>query len=815
MKKTLHDKWLRGALATVLVIVVGAWSTGCRKEQPPPPPEAPEEPEVVAVDLGALAQIMEAPSEFEALYGALSALHEALATEGAIPPNEIGRARELHFEASFAALVMSAVAEAEFAPLPALMDLDEDLEGPVPALLAFGERLGDESTAAKAARLIEWMLAEPPARDLLDAPSPQDWDEHSGDDSSTGLAVRATALKLIDGLAATWPQKPEAERYEEAARLLQGLLCVNCGDLAEVAPEERADLLYAADNLGIVCPASADRIARHGPHMYRRAVAEGCKPSDFGLQDTPDGLAVLTGGNALVLRALAIAGQAMRTPATESPLGGLVAAKAAALEQSLGELLLPLALPWLPAPVRVLFPDEGDEPPETEAPSVVPPLHVKTGGVRRPAPPLEAAVITDNGVSLALRPLVAFRRGAVFLEDLAAGYAFPGEEIITYEGLAAADRERARRAREEEIEIGDPDVIEKLKEGLGALASRAATFTPRAFHGDELLGANSYADDEPLSALVAVHHTAPAFLLRRTLASMHAAGYRHPLLSRPATHDLAGDHVLPVVFRAPADLPDDLVAVTHERPILVVIEEDAVILHPPRGPKERLAPAGERPDWPEEAAPLRDYRRRFFAAKIELPEPSEPIGPAVAQAALRLRFEHDAGGLMYVTASPDAMAGRVVEILAALAHVGDEPLAPLSALSPGLECDEDCPTSLAVLFPEVAIPEKPEPPRERPAPPPPPGFCEEKDIAQVVGARRGSFQYCYESQLQQFPDIEGRVNIRFTVGTEGEVANVRVTQSTLNNRPVEECLLRVFRQMRFRPPRGGVCVVNWPLVFRR
>ena len=40
-----------------------------------------------------------------------------------------------------------------------------------------------------------------------------------------------------------------------------------------------------------------------------------------------------------------------------------------------------------------------------------------------------------------------------------------------------------------------------------------------------------------------------------------------------------------------------------------------------------------------------------------------------------------------------------------------------------------------------------------------------------------------------------------------------MTENTVADGQVGDCILRVLRRMRFAQPEGGICVVQWPFVF--
>ena len=68
--------------------------------------------------------------------------------------------------------------------------------------------------------------------------------------------------------------------------------------------------------------------------------------------------------------------------------------------------------------------------------------------------------------------------------------------------------------------------------------------------------------------------------------------------------------------------------------------------------------------------------------------------------------------------------------------------------------------------------------------------------------RRCSLQVraCYDAELIDNPGLEGRINVRFTVGREGRVTTAAVGASTLRNPTLETCLVDAVKLCRFANP---------------
>ena len=89
-----------------------------------------------------------------------------------------------------------------------------------------------------------------------------------------------------------------------------------------------------------------------------------------------------------------------------------------------------------------------------------------------------------------------------------------------------------------------------------------------------------------------------------------------------------------------------------------------------------------------------------------------------------------------------------------------------------------------------------------------------KDVLRNAILRRGeAIRGCYESRLLSEPDLKGQLTVRWTINPAGKVHKTAMIDKSLNDTVVEDCVLRVARRTRFKRPRGGYCVFQWPFVF--
>ncbi len=87
-------------------------------------------------------------------------------------------------------------------------------------------------------------------------------------------------------------------------------------------------------------------------------------------------------------------------------------------------------------------------------------------------------------------------------------------------------------------------------------------------------------------------------------------------------------------------------------------------------------------------------------------------------------------------------------------------------------------------------------------------------IRQVVRDHHEQLQYCYSKELSRSPSLRGRLTIKWTIASDGYVTQAEVRDSTLDNSPVQQCVVGKIRAWRFPKPKGGgVVIVNYPFLF--
>ncbi|MFO0756232.1 MAG: AgmX/PglI C-terminal domain-containing protein [Byssovorax sp.] len=87
-----------------------------------------------------------------------------------------------------------------------------------------------------------------------------------------------------------------------------------------------------------------------------------------------------------------------------------------------------------------------------------------------------------------------------------------------------------------------------------------------------------------------------------------------------------------------------------------------------------------------------------------------------------------------------------------------------------------------------------------------------ESIRRLIHLQWGRIKLCYENGLRKNPSLQGRIVVNFVIGRDGSVSSVSDGGSTLSDREVVNCVLRVFYGFSFPPPEGGIVTVTYPLV---
>ena len=88
-------------------------------------------------------------------------------------------------------------------------------------------------------------------------------------------------------------------------------------------------------------------------------------------------------------------------------------------------------------------------------------------------------------------------------------------------------------------------------------------------------------------------------------------------------------------------------------------------------------------------------------------------------------------------------------------------------------------------------------------------------VAAVIKRHANEIRFCYNKELQKDPSLGGKVAVSWTIAPSGAVSDAMVSESTLGNANVENCIVSRIRRWRFPQEKNGASTqVNFPWVFK-
>jgi len=88
-------------------------------------------------------------------------------------------------------------------------------------------------------------------------------------------------------------------------------------------------------------------------------------------------------------------------------------------------------------------------------------------------------------------------------------------------------------------------------------------------------------------------------------------------------------------------------------------------------------------------------------------------------------------------------------------------------------------------------------------------------IRRIIRRHLNEIRFCYQKELTTDRELNGRVVVKFTIASSGQVVSSLVDRTTLNHAPLEACVVLAVRRWLFpKPEDGGLVQVSYPFVFR-
>ena len=86
-------------------------------------------------------------------------------------------------------------------------------------------------------------------------------------------------------------------------------------------------------------------------------------------------------------------------------------------------------------------------------------------------------------------------------------------------------------------------------------------------------------------------------------------------------------------------------------------------------------------------------------------------------------------------------------------------------------------------------------------------------LSRFINLRKGSIQGCYEAQLKRSPTLHGKIVLRFTIGTRGQIVEVSIDTDTLGSDELASCITRLVKAWRMPFTPDADTTVTFPFLF--
>ena len=73
------------------------------------------------------------------------------------------------------------------------------------------------------------------------------------------------------------------------------------------------------------------------------------------------------------------------------------------------------------------------------------------------------------------------------------------------------------------------------------------------------------------------------------------------------------------------------------------------------------------------------------------------------------------------------------------------------------------------------------------------------ELSRIINSHNDAIEYCYKRESKLDPNLKGDIMVEFVIAFNGRVTNVKITNSSLRNKQVENCIIGRIRGWRFKP----------------
>jgi len=94
------------------------------------------------------------------------------------------------------------------------------------------------------------------------------------------------------------------------------------------------------------------------------------------------------------------------------------------------------------------------------------------------------------------------------------------------------------------------------------------------------------------------------------------------------------------------------------------------------------------------------------------------------------------------------------------------------------------------------------------------GILDQGKVTKTVRKNMPALRNCYEKALKKNPTLEGKISVKFTIGTNGRVTSASAASDSIGDASVSSCVIDKFRGFVFDKPEGGSVSYVYPIVFK-
>ncbi len=90
-----------------------------------------------------------------------------------------------------------------------------------------------------------------------------------------------------------------------------------------------------------------------------------------------------------------------------------------------------------------------------------------------------------------------------------------------------------------------------------------------------------------------------------------------------------------------------------------------------------------------------------------------------------------------------------------------------------------------------------------------------ESVMAVINSQQGRIMYTYNKYLREDPNLRGKISVDVTIEADGNVSNVKIVESDIENQDFIRDVINILRRLKFTPIQQGSIQVNLPFVFNR